>query len=76
MWEFVETLDINDMVLLSIGTAFLLIDPADISGCIEDSGLIETIKSFSQVHRNSFLLLITPFIRKKELEILSAIQHR
>lgn len=76
MRQFVETFDINDAILLSVGTAFLLIDPADISGSIEDSGLIETIKSFAQVHRNSFLLLITPFIGKKEIEILSAIQHR
>ncbi|XP_029683648.1 uncharacterized protein C1orf146 homolog isoform X1 [Takifugu rubripes] len=74
--RFSHSIEAGAFIFPLSGTAFLLIDPADISGSIEDSGLIETIKSFAQVHRNSFLLLITPFIGKKEIEILSAIQHR
>ncbi|XP_010771071.1 uncharacterized protein C1orf146 homolog isoform X2 [Notothenia coriiceps] len=42
----------------------------------EESGLIERIKTFVQVHRNSFLLLYAPFNGKKELEILSVLQDR
>ncbi|XP_037624749.1 uncharacterized protein C1orf146 homolog isoform X2 [Sebastes umbrosus] len=58
------------------GTAFLLVDPQDLLEPFEESGLIERIKTFVQVHRNSFLLLFAPFNGKKELEILSVIQHR
>ncbi|XP_036969810.1 uncharacterized protein C1orf146 homolog [Acanthopagrus latus] len=58
------------------GTAFLLVDPQDLPQRFEDSGLIERIKTFVQVHRNSFLLLFAPFNGKKELEILSVIQSR
>lgn len=64
------------MILFSTGTAFLLIDPGDISGCMEESGLSERIKTFAQVHRNSFLLMYAPFTGKKEMGILSEIQHR
>lgn len=74
--QFVYKLDINNMILFSIGTAFLLIDPGDVSGCMEESGLTETIKTFVQVHRNSFLLMYAPFTGKKEIGILSEIQHR
>lgn len=66
----------NPEILFSIGTAFLLIDPGDVAGGLEESGLTETIKTFAQVHRNSFLLLYAPFIGKKELGILSEIQNR
>ncbi|XP_071343355.1 protein SPO16 homolog isoform X2 [Trachinotus anak] len=58
------------------GTAFLLVDPQDPPERFEESGLIERIQKFVQVHRNSFLLLYAPFIGKKELEILSGIQRR
>ncbi|XP_056269974.1 protein SPO16 homolog isoform X2 [Pseudoliparis swirei] len=58
------------------GTAFLLVDPQDLLEHFEESGLIERIKKFVQVHRNSFLLLNSPFNGKRELEILSMIQHR
>uniref|UniRef100_A0A8C2ZMH8 Chromosome 1 open reading frame 146 n=1 Tax=Cyclopterus lumpus TaxID=8103 RepID=A0A8C2ZMH8_CYCLU len=58
------------------GTAFLLVDPQDLLEHFEESGLIERIKKFVQVHRNSFLLLCAPFNGKRELEILSIIQHR
>ncbi|KAM6938329.1 protein SPO16 homolog [Lycodopsis pacificus] len=58
------------------GTAFLLVDPQDLLEHFEESGLIERIKTFVQVHRNSFLLLYVPFNGKKELEVLSVIQHR
>ncbi|XP_022071865.2 protein SPO16 homolog [Acanthochromis polyacanthus] len=58
------------------GTAFLLVDPQDLSEPFEDSGLIEKIKKFVQVHRNCFLLLHAPFNGKRELEILTLIQKR
>jgi len=53
-----------------------LVDPQDLLEHFEESGLIERIKKFVQVHRNSFLLLNSPFNGKRELEILSMIQHR
>lgn len=74
--EFVDKLFISDIVLFTIGTAFLLIDPGAVSGRMEDSGLTETIKTFTQVHRNCFLLMYAPFIGNKEKGILSEIQHR
>ncbi|XP_031174335.1 uncharacterized protein C1orf146 homolog isoform X2 [Sander lucioperca] len=58
------------------GTAFLLVDPQDLLEHFEESELIKRIKTFVQVHRNSFLLLYAPFNGKKELEILSVIQQR
>lgn len=58
------------------GTAFLLVDPEDVPGRLEESGLFEKVEKFVQVHRNGFLLLYAPFNGRKELEILSGIQHR
>ncbi|XP_068446027.1 protein SPO16 homolog isoform X2 [Clinocottus analis] len=49
---------------------------SDLLEHFEESGLTERIQTFVQVHRNSFLLLCAPFNGKKELEILSMIQHR
>nr|XP_046248355.1 protein SPO16 homolog isoform X2 [Scatophagus argus] len=49
---------------------------SDLPGPFEESGLFERIETFVQVHRNSFLLLYAPFNGRKELDILSAIQHR
>lgn len=63
-------------VLLSIGTAFLLVDPGDVSGHAAESELFEKIKAFAQVHRNSFLLLYAPSIGEKEAEVLSEVQTR
>lgn len=74
--QFVDELLINNVVLFSTGTAFLLIDPGAVSGSLEDSGLTETIKTFVQVHRNSFLLMFAPFFGNKENGILTEIQHR
>ncbi|KAF7651289.1 hypothetical protein LDENG_00113120 [Lucifuga dentata] len=58
------------------GTAFLLVDPQDFPEHYEESELFAKIKNFIKVHRNSFLLLQAPFNGQKDLEILSAIQHR
>uniref|UniRef100_A0A3Q3LQ29 Chromosome 1 open reading frame 146 n=1 Tax=Mastacembelus armatus TaxID=205130 RepID=A0A3Q3LQ29_9TELE len=58
------------------GTAFLLVYPQDLPERCEESGLMERIKKFVQIHRNSFLLLYSPFNGKKEFEILSEIQRR
>nr|XP_040039821.1 protein SPO16 homolog isoform X2 [Gasterosteus aculeatus aculeatus] len=58
------------------GTAFLLVDSQDVLGHLEESGLVERIQSFVQVHRNSFLLLYAPFNGEKEMEILSMVQQR
>lgn len=74
--QSVDKLDINSMTLFSTGIAFLLIDPRDVRGCMGESGLMGTIKTFAQVHRNSFLLMYAPFTGKKEMGILSEIQHR
>ncbi|XP_070816301.1 protein SPO16 homolog [Chaetodon trifascialis] len=57
------------------GIAFLLVDPQDLPESFDESGLIERIQTFIEVHRNSFLLLYSPFNGKKELEILSVIQR-
>lgn len=74
MWEK------DDVILclpyIALGTAFLLVHPQDLPERLEESGLIERIKTFVQVHRNSFLLLFAPFFGKKELDFLSGIQHR
>uniref|UniRef100_A0A665WAE5 Chromosome 1 open reading frame 146 n=1 Tax=Echeneis naucrates TaxID=173247 RepID=A0A665WAE5_ECHNA len=65
-----------ETVRLKKSAAFLLIDLQDFPECFEESGLIERVKKFVQVHRNSFLLLYSPFVGKKELAILSWIQCR
>uniref|UniRef100_A0A8C9ZS72 Chromosome 1 open reading frame 146 n=1 Tax=Sander lucioperca TaxID=283035 RepID=A0A8C9ZS72_SANLU len=66
----------NNSQHVTPGTAFLLVDPQDLLEHFEESELIKRIKTFVQVHRNSFLLLYAPFNGKKELEILSVIQQR
>lgn len=53
-----------------------MVDSQDVLGHLEESGLVERIQSFVQVHRNSFLLLYAPFNGEKEMEILSMVQHR
>lgn len=53
-----------------------MVDPQDLPERFEDSELIERIKKFVQVHRNSFLLLYAPFNGKKELDMLHVIQSR
>lgn len=64
------------MLLYCLGTAFLLVDPQDLPEPVEESGFTERIEKFVQVHRNCFLLLYTPFNGKKELQVLTLIQHR
>lgn len=58
------------------GTAFLLVEPEDVPGPFQESGLLERIDKFVHLHRNSFLLLYAPFDGRKELEMLSDIQRR
>ncbi|XP_054646174.1 protein SPO16 homolog [Dunckerocampus dactyliophorus] len=58
------------------GVAFMLVEPQDVPSNLEESGLIEQIKKFSQVHRNCFVLLYAPFNGKKEVDALSLIQQR
>ncbi|KAK9519828.1 hypothetical protein VZT92_022533 [Zoarces viviparus] len=74
--RFSDSVESGAFIFPLSGTAFLLVDPQDLLEHFEESGLIERIKAFVQVHRNSFLLLYAPFNGKKELEVLSAIQHR
>lgn len=62
--------------MLVPGTAFLLVEPEEVQGHLQESGLLEKMDQFVHVHRNSFILLFAPFNGKKELEILSYIQHR
>lgn len=64
------------MTTLVPGTAFLLVEPEDVPGRLRESGLLERIDKFVRVHRNSFILLYAPFNGRRELEILSDIQHR
>ncbi|KAI3369089.1 hypothetical protein L3Q82_026056, partial [Scortum barcoo] len=74
--RFSDTVQSGSCIFPLSGTAFLLVDPQDLSERFEESGLTEKIKTFVQVHRNSFLLLLAPFNGKKEQEILSGIQRR
>ncbi|XP_044056821.1 protein SPO16 homolog [Siniperca chuatsi] len=74
--RFSDSVESGAFIFPLSGTAFLLVDPQDLSERFEESGLIERIKMFVQVHRNSFLLLHAPFNGKKEMEILSVIQRR
>ncbi|XP_029355984.1 protein SPO16 homolog [Echeneis naucrates] len=71
-----DSIDPGLFIFPMSGAAFLLIDLQDFPECFEESGLIERVKKFVQVHRNSFLLLYSPFVGKKELAILSWIQCR
>ncbi|XP_031728797.1 protein SPO16 homolog [Anarrhichthys ocellatus] len=74
--RFSDSVESGAFIFPLSGTAFLLVDPQDHLEHFEESGLIERVKTFVQVHRNSFLLLYAPFNGKKELEVLSVIQHR
>ncbi|XP_061744037.1 protein SPO16 homolog isoform X2 [Nerophis ophidion] len=57
------------------GVAFMLVEPQHLPENLEESGLIEQIKKFAQVHRNCFVLLYAPFNGKRETETLSLIQQ-
>ncbi|XP_039983843.1 protein SPO16 homolog isoform X1 [Xiphias gladius] len=74
--RFSDSVESGAFIFPLSGTAFLLVDPQDLPERLEESGLIERIKKFTRVHRNSFLLLYAPFNGKRELEILSGIQCR
>ncbi|XP_039983845.1 protein SPO16 homolog isoform X2 [Xiphias gladius] len=60
----------------SVESGAFIFPLSDLPERLEESGLIERIKKFTRVHRNSFLLLYAPFNGKRELEILSGIQCR
>ncbi|XP_053178665.1 protein SPO16 homolog [Scomber japonicus] len=74
--RFSHSVQCGTLIFPQSGTAFMFVDPHDLPESSEESGLIEQIKNFVEVHRNSFLLLYAPFNGKKELETLSLIQHR
>ncbi|XP_045905797.1 protein SPO16 homolog isoform X1 [Micropterus dolomieu] len=74
--RFSDSVEPGSFIFPLSGIAFLLVDPQDLSVRFEESGLIEKIKTFVQVHRNSFILLHAPFNGKEDLEIMSVIQHR
>ncbi|KAM4629245.1 protein SPO16 homolog [Polymixia lowei] len=74
--RFSDNVESGVIVFPSSGTAFLFIDPQEFPEDLEGSGLFEKIETFVQVHRNSFLLLLTPLYGKRELDTLLAIQHR
>ncbi|XP_061833422.1 protein SPO16 homolog isoform X1 [Nerophis lumbriciformis] len=57
------------------GVAFMLVEPQHLPENLEESGLIEQIKKFAQVHRNCFVLLYAPFNGKRETDTLSLIQQ-
>ncbi|CAK6956301.1 protein SPO16 homolog [Scomber scombrus] len=74
--RFSHSVQCGALIFPQSGTAFMFVDPQDLPERCEESGLIEQIKKFVEVHRNSFLLLYAPFNGKRELETLSLIQHR
>ncbi|KAM7012508.1 protein SPO16 homolog isoform 2-T2 [Tautogolabrus adspersus] len=74
--RFSDSVESGAFIFPLSGTAFLLVDPQDLPECFEESGLIERINTFVQVHRNSFLLLFAPFNGTREMEIFTVIQHR
>ncbi|XP_065120852.2 protein SPO16 homolog [Paramisgurnus dabryanus] len=58
------------------GTAFLLVTPDEFPANSDNAELFERIEKFTQVHRNSFLLLQAPVYEKREWEILLSVQNR
>ncbi|XP_056132779.1 protein SPO16 homolog [Lampris incognitus] len=74
--RFSDRVEIGCLVFPVTGIAFLVVDPQELPGNLEESELFEKIKKFTQIHRNSFLLLHAPFYGKGELKILSSIQSR
>nr|XP_020486330.1 uncharacterized protein C1orf146 homolog isoform X2 [Labrus bergylta] len=74
--RFSDSVESGVFIFPLSGTAFLLVDPQDLPERLEESGLIERINTFVQVHRNSFLLLFAPFNGTREMEIFTVIQHR
>ncbi|XP_075997723.1 protein SPO16 homolog [Genypterus blacodes] len=74
--RFSDSIEPGAFIFPLSGTAFLLVDPHDLPEHYEGSGLFDKIKDFVHVHRNCFLLLHAPFHGQKELELLSAMQHR
>ncbi|XP_029906006.1 protein SPO16 homolog [Myripristis murdjan] len=65
-----DSIESGSFVFPSSGTAFLVPENH------EESGLFEKTDKFVQVHRNSFLLQLTPSYGKIGRDTLSAIQHR
>ncbi|XP_047443513.1 protein SPO16 homolog [Mugil cephalus] len=74
--RFSDSVESGVFIFPLSGTAFLLVDPEDLSEPFEESGLTEKIKKFVQVHRNCFLLLLAPFNGKRELQVLALVQDR
>ncbi|XP_068176616.1 protein SPO16 homolog [Antennarius striatus] len=74
--RFSDSVHLGAVIFPLSGTAFLLVDPQDLPEGSGESGVTDRIKTFVQVHRNSFLLLFAPFSGNKELETLSVIQRR
>nr|XP_046156415.1 protein SPO16 homolog [Oncorhynchus gorbuscha] len=74
--RFSDAVKSGSIVFPQSGIAFLIINPQELPENLEEAGLFDKIKKFVTVHRNSFLLLQAPFYGKKELGIMSVIQHR
>ncbi|CAL8255461.1 unnamed protein product [Merluccius merluccius] len=74
--RFSDSVESGSFIFPSSGTAFLVVYLDELPENVTETGLFEKIKTFTQVHRNSFLLLCAPFIGKRELDILSDIQQR
>ncbi|CDQ74992.1 unnamed protein product [Oncorhynchus mykiss] len=74
--RFSDAVKSGSIVFPQSGIAFLIINPQELPENLEEAGLFDKIKMFVTVHRNSFLLLQAPFYGKKELGIMSLIQHR
>ncbi|CAM9155406.1 unnamed protein product [Lampetra planeri] len=74
--RFSDGVESGTFIYPSSGVAFLLVEPQDFPEPCEKSGLAERVEKFIQIHRNSFLLLYSPFNGKQDLETLSFLQHR
>ncbi|XP_064186639.1 protein SPO16 homolog isoform X2 [Anguilla rostrata] len=71
--DFVES---GTFIFPQSGIAFMLVAAQEFPENPEEAGLFERIKTFLQIHRNSFILLLASLHRKKEWEILSTVQQR
>ncbi|CAG5861670.1 unnamed protein product [Menidia menidia] len=74
--RFSDSVESGAFVFPLSGTAFFLVDPHDLLENFKESGVIDRLQKFVQVHRSCFLLLHAPFNGKNEMQALTMIQNR
>ncbi|KAM9482893.1 protein SPO16 homolog [Clarias gariepinus] len=75
--RYSDSIEAGTLVFPLSGVAFLLISPDEFPEKADpEDNFFQRIEKFIQVHRNSFFLLQTSTCGTKELEIVSAVQHR